>query len=117
MANILLVDDDPDVLVTLRAILEEAGHIVQPAATNVAAHDIIGRGGLHLIVADAVLRGGNGDDLANSASDLGVPILLISGEPARLERLRRGRIRFLAKPFRADALITAVSDLLAGRRI
>ncbi len=115
MANILVVDDDADVLLTLSTLLEEEGHSVQRAATNLAAHEIIRRGELHLIISDAILRGGNGDDLANSAGGLGVPILLISGDPARLERLERGTMRFLAKPFRAEVLIAAVNGLLGGQ--
>jgi DNA-binding response OmpR family regulator len=112
MASILVVEDDTDVLASLRRILEQRKHVVQTATTNQRAHEIIRHGGLDLIISDAVLRGGNGESIAKSADSLGVPILLISGNPDKIQLLQNGPVPFLRKPFRPRALITMVNRLL-----
>ncbi len=115
MAKILVVEDDADVLVVLRAMLEQAGHVIETGETNQQATAIIEQGGFDLVISDVALRGGNGESIAKSADTLGVPILLISGEPKRLETLRGGTIPFLQKPFRVDELIATVDRLLDAR--
>ena len=112
MASILVVEDDAEVLAVLKRILEQRKHVVQTATTNQDAHEIIKNGGLDLIISDAVLRGGNGESIAKSADGLGVPILLISGNPEKIQNLQDGPVPFLRKPFRPRMLITAVNRLL-----
>jgi DNA-binding response OmpR family regulator len=112
MAHLLIVEDDPDVLFTLRTILEEEAHVVQTASTNQHAQEIIRRGGLDLIISDAVLRGDNGDSIVDSAHSLGVPILLISGDVEKIDRLRQTSIACLQKPFTSRTLITTINRLL-----
>ena len=114
MAHLLIIEDDPDVLLTLRTLLEEEAHVVQTASTNLRAQEIIRQGGLDLIISDAVLRGDNGDNIVNSAHSLGVPILLISGDAEKIDRLRQTSIAFLQKPFTARTLIATVNRLLLG---
>jgi two-component system, cell cycle response regulator len=112
MASILVVEDDTELLATLRVVLQQQKHVVQTATTNQRAHEIIAQGGLDLIISDAVLRGGNGENIATSADSLGVPILLISGDLDKIERLKDGPVPFLQKPFRPRALMTVVRRLL-----
>ena len=112
MANVLLVEDETEVLSSLRQVLVGAGHVVQTATTNKRAHEIIAQGGLDLIIADAVLRGDNGENIASAAGQLGVPILLISGDIERIARLKGGTVPFLQKPFRPHALLRAIEQLL-----
>ncbi len=116
MANLLIVDDDPDVLDTIRALLEEHGHAVRVAGTNRRAHQIIQEGGLDLIVSDAILQGGNGENIVLSASSFGVPIVMVSGDGAKIEQFQRSAIPCLQKPFRPGALIGIVTRVLAGDR-
>ena len=114
MATLLVVEDDPDVLSLLRTVLEEADHVVRTASTRRRAHEIIGEGGLDLIISDAVLRGGNGDDVAVSATVVGVPILLISGDSEKIRQLEERSVPCLQKPFRASAVVAMVIQLLGG---
>jgi DNA-binding response OmpR family regulator len=71
------------------------------------------KGGIDLIVADSVLRGGNGDDVAKAATKRQLPVIMMSGEPDRISRLSGGPLPFLAKPFRASALVLLVTQILA----
>lgn len=116
LANLLVVDDDPDVLDTLRVVLVEHGHAVQIASTNRRAHQIIQEGGLDLIVSDAILQGGNGENIVLSASSFGVPVLMVSGDGAKIEQFRRSAIPCLQKPFRPGALVGMIDRLLGGDR-
>jgi len=110
--HILLVEDDNDLLGILVQVLEEEGYRVSAASRRVEARALLRRGGVDLIVADSVLRGGNGNDIAKAATRRGVPIIMISGEPERIAELRSGRVPFLQKPFRAAALVELVARLL-----
>jgi DNA-binding response OmpR family regulator len=110
--HILLVEDDVDLLNVLTQVLEQQGYRVSTATRRTQARSLLRKGGIDLIVADSVLRGGNGDDVAKSASRRGLPIIMMSGEPDRIARLTGGPLPFLQKPFRATALVRLVRQLL-----
>jgi DNA-binding response OmpR family regulator len=110
--HILLVEDDADLLSVLVQVLEQEGYRVSAAATRAEARAILAQGGINLIVADSVLRGGNGDDVARAATRQGLPVIMISGEPERIARLSGGSDPFLQKPFHAAELIALVKRVL-----
>ena len=110
--HILLVEDDPDLLALLTEVLEDAGYRVSGATQRQAARAALRKGDVDLLIADSVLRGGNGDDVAKAAGRRGLPVIMMSGEPDRIARLTGGPIPFLQKPFRAAALLRLVRGLL-----
>ena len=110
--HILLVEDDPDLLSLLTEVLEDEGFRVTAASRRDQARRALRKADVDLPVADSVLRGGNGDDVAKSASRHGLPIIMMSGEPDRIARLTGGPMPFLQKPFRATALVRLVRQLL-----
>ena len=111
--QILLVEDDPDLVVVLAQVLEREGYRVSAASRRAEALAVLREGDVDLIVADSVLRGGNGDDVAKAAGRREVPVIMISGEPERIARLRGGPVPFIEKPFRAAELVQLVARLLA----
>ena len=111
--HILIVEDDGELALVLVQVLEQEGYRVTAASRRVEALAVLRQGGVDLIVADSVLRGGNGDDIAKAAGQSEVPVIMISGEPERIARLRGGAIPFIEKPFRAAALVQLVARLLA----
>jgi DNA-binding response OmpR family regulator len=110
--HILLVEDDADLLSLLTEVLEDEGYRVTAASRRDQARRALRKSDVDLLVADSVLRGGNGDDVAKSASRRGLPIIMMSGEPDRIARLTGGPLPFLQKPFRATALVRLVRQLL-----
>jgi DNA-binding response OmpR family regulator len=112
--HILLVEDDVDLLNVLTQVLEQQGYRVSTATRRTQARSLLRKGGIDLIVADSVLRGGNGDDVAKAATKRQLPVIMMSGEPDRISRLGGGPLPFLAKPFRASALVQLVGQILAG---
>src|SRR5438067_13882376 len=110
--HILLVEDDPDLLLLLTEVLEDEGYRVSGASRRQQARAALRKGDVDLLIADSVLRGGNGDDVAKAAGRRGLPIILLSGEPERIARLSGGPLPFLQKPFRAAVLLRLVRQLL-----
>ena len=110
--HILLVEDDPDLLSLLTEVLEDEGYRVSGASRRQQARAALRKGDVDLLIADSVLRGGNGDDVAKAAGRRGLPIIMMSGEPERIARLSGGPLPFLPKPFRAVALLRLIRQLL-----
>jgi CheY-like chemotaxis protein len=68
MAVVMVVDDEPDVLNTLGAILARAGHNTLKAPSGVAALDLLDQSGeLDLLLTDVLMPGLNGFNLARMA--------------------------------------------------
>ena len=111
--HILIVEDDTDLVIVLVQVLEHEGYRVSAASRRVEALAVLGRDEVDLIVADSVLRGGNGDDIAKTAGQRAVPVIMISGEPERIARLQGGSVPFIEKPFCAAELVQLVAQLLA----
>src|SRR5438552_15036702 len=103
--HILLVEDDPDLLSLLTEVLEDAGYRVTAASHRDQARRALRKSDVDLLVADSVLRGGNGDDVAKSASRRGLPTIMMSGAPDRIARLTGGPLTILLQPLRAIALV------------
>jgi DNA-binding response OmpR family regulator len=116
--RILVIDDAPDLALTLRVLLERAGHEVVTAAD--------GRHGLRsfyemrpdLVLLDIGMPGLDGWETLDRLRDLSdVPVLVVSGmspTPEDLARLRPGRDGFYAKPVYGPELVGRVSELLAA---
>jgi CheY-like chemotaxis protein len=111
--RILIVENDLDVLSVIALTLRDAGYRVRTAQSRSRALAILRRVNVDLIVADSALNGGNGEAVAAGADIRGIPAILVSGDPARISRLRDGPIPFLAKPFFPSALLDLVKQLVA----
>ena len=119
----LLVEDDPDVRSTTERILRELGLTVVVAANA----DEIPRalkdapGPLQIVVSDVVMPGKNGLVVVEAlrASHPGLAAVLISGYSEEDVAIVAGHphTRFVAKPFTAAALTTAVSELLTDHSV
>lgn len=111
---VLIVEDDPDVRIVLIGVLEQSGYRVTGANERTAGAEIMRALHPDLVIADVRLRGGNGDDLANLAASMKIPILLISGEPEAIKSHKDDQ-HFLQKPFRLADLEAAVEKAVAKR--
>jgi two-component system nitrogen regulation response regulator NtrX len=109
---ILVVEDDRDVRVLIGQFLEEKGYRLASANERSVGAEIMRATRPVLLIADVRLRGGNGDDLAKLAHAMGIPVLLISGEPVAIRDHRGRNIPFLHKPFRLAELERQVEALI-----
>ena len=115
-ANIVLVDDQPDVLMVLGAVLEANGFVVTRHESGEAAlADLERRGGVDLLISDVAMPGLDGIALARRVRRAGSepPILLITGYPdaAALADPPEG-VTVLAKPFRKEDLLRRIAEIL-----
>src|SRR5437660_11013782 len=90
--HILLVEDDPDLLSILTEVLEDEGYRVTAASRRDQARRALRKADVDPLVADSVLRGSNGDDVAKSPSRHGLPIIIMSGKPDPIARFSGGTL-------------------------
>jgi two-component system response regulator PilR (NtrC family) len=112
MARILLVEDDPNVLMLLEHVLRGADHDVDLAATVRQARAYLGKRLYDLVVADGKLPDGTGMAIGDAASAAGIETLIITGYALRLPREELMRFDYLLKPLRPIELLNAIERKL-----
>lgn len=112
MTRVLVVNDDPDLVLMCQIVLESAKFQVETTVEAREVDRIVERFAPHVIVLDWVLDGLTGGDVLARLDERGPPrppVLVISALD-RVSALSRvlGAEGFLRKPFTADELIDAV---------
>jgi DNA-binding response OmpR family regulator len=105
---VLIVEDERDVRMLFVTAVKQLGYRVAGVSKSTAGAELMRVLRPDLVIADVPLRDGNGDDLAELACTLNIPILLVSGEPTAIRDHQRGDIPFLQKPFHTSELKVAV---------
>ena len=120
MARILLAEDDPSLRQFLARGLEKAGHEVAAVSDGVSAMDAMTADDYDLLIADIVMPGMDGVELARRAS-LELPdlrVMFITGFAAVALKMRyRSPIKdakVLSKPFHLRDLVQQVDHILAA---
>ena len=113
MSRILVVEDQPDVLEILAEGLRDAGYEVLCASTAARAREILLSETVDLLLSDWILGSESGRSLGDRASQLGIPSILTTGDPARLAAATEATFPLLAKPFRLAELQELVARTLA----
>ncbi len=117
MARVLVVDDEPDILLLHRLNLEAAGHEVLLAADGMTALERIAADAPGAVVLDVMMPVLDGWGVLERLASMPdpPPVLVVSAKSARVDIARAvssGAADYLGKPFNPDALIVAVSRLL-----
>jgi DNA-binding response OmpR family regulator len=119
---ILVVDDDPAILDSLRFLFEDEGYRVQTSEKGEYAESLRDEnGGLpDLIVLDVLLSGKDGRTICRKLKSQNVtrhiPIVMISAYPdAEHSSKEVGADAFVAKPFAIDQVLAIVEALLNSR--
>ena len=130
MARILIVDDEEDVRIALKKVLERAGYEVSVAATGNEGLELMKRHGADLVITDVIMPGVDGIATARQIREKyrDTRIIVISGggrtspqpyEPDAISTRSylasastAGADQTLTKPFDRDELLRVVHDLL-----
>lgn len=118
--RVLVVDDEPVVLNSMRKTLSRKGFSVDEAFSCSEAMDRIRDGKHHLVLLDMKMSDGNGLDLLPKIRALrpGLPVVIVTGYASidtALEAIRRGASDYMAKPFTPDELCALTSRVLEAR--
>ena len=116
--KILIVDDEPDIVVALAAMLQDAGYLVSTPRDDEQLESVLAREQPQLILLDMLLSDRDGREivrqLKGQTATRDVPILMLSAYPAAArEALAAGADDFLAKPFDLDELLQKVTAHIA----
>jgi DNA-binding response OmpR family regulator len=120
MARMLVIDDEPDVLLLCRVNLEHAGHEVLEANDGELGLEMVRSERPDLIVLDLMLPKVDGLTilaLLGAGKDTrGIPVVVLTAKAQREDQLRcwrAGASAFIAKPFAPDDLATTVGSVLS----
>lgn len=115
--RILLVDDDPLVLASTAAMLDDLGYdVVEVESAERALEELRAGKTVDALVTDQMMPGMTGMELATEVGRLrpALPILLSSGY-AELSEVESTRLPRLSKPFTQSTLAQALVNLLGQR--
>ena len=117
MARILIIDDNPDMRVVLRAMLETEDHEIVEADNGAAGVDLYVQNPTDLVITDIMMPGQDGIEtlLSLKADYPDIRIIVISGEEqAFLSTVKEfGARAVLPKPFRVNELLNTVREALS----
>ena len=121
MPNVLLVDDEPSIRLTMGEFLKRAGYSVFTAADYDSAAGYKAED-LDVAVIDINLPGRSGIQLLQelSGAQTYLPIIMITGEPNMSvipEIIRAGAYDFIAKPITKDVLLNVVGRAAEKKRL
>ena len=121
MPNVLLVDDEPSLRLTMGEFLKRTGYTVLAAADYESAvmHQAQN---IDVAVIDINLPGKNGIELLKQlcSADIYIPVIMITGEPNLAvipEIVRAGAYDFISKPIIKDVLLNAVARAAEKKRL
>lgn len=115
LCNILIIDDDPLVLMNYSDILEDAGYTPTPVSNSIQAWNTLKDRDFELIICDHDLGDGKGIDLVKKliGSGRNIPVLYLSGAlPQVLEEIAKVPCvkKVLAKPVSRELLLENIKE-------
>lgn len=122
VARILVADDEKEILVSCRKILERAGFEVTTASDGAQALELLKARGYDLFFVDLKMPGRSGMEILDLARALDPALMIImftayATLETAVEAVKRGAFDYLAKPFTADQLRLAAERALRHKQL
>ena len=116
-ASILVIDDDPDIGIMIKMMLEYKGYSVSVAVRADEAEEMIEDETFDLLIMDMLLSGTNGIDLCSDLKKNGttahLPVIMISAHPNAKEIcMQAGADEFISKPFDMQEILSKIQQLV-----
>ncbi|HZQ27827.1 MAG TPA: response regulator [Acidimicrobiales bacterium] len=122
MAEVLIVDDDPDIRGILVFTMEDAGFDVREAGNGAEALEELEKRAPDCMVLDVMMPGIDGFGVLRSKRQLGVAsetrVLMLTAKTSERDFVRGwelGADDYLTKPFDPDDLVERVRELLRAK--
>ena len=107
MANVLLVDDEPDFVAAAKEMLQLHGHTVESAERLESARRLLGGAAPDVLLLDLMLPDGNGLELLEELRESPVKrVVFITGHPgikSLIKNLSGPSVSYLTKPIGSTA--------------
>jgi twitching motility two-component system response regulator PilH len=123
MARILIVDDSPTQIFTLRKIVEKMGHTVTTANSGEEGVQAALKDHPDLILMDVVMPGMGGfkatRQITHTAETQTIPVILVTTKNQQTDEvwgLRQGAKAYLTKPVVEAELQNAINSFLGGKK-
>jgi twitching motility two-component system response regulator PilH len=121
MSKVLIVDDSPAQIFTLKNLVEEWGHEALIAENGDQAFELASQEKPDVILMDIIMPGMSGFQttrkLSKDPATQGIPVIFVSnkdGESDRVWGMRQGAIGYVTKPVNPELLFTAISNAVAA---
>ena len=120
-ARVLVVEDDEAMRVMLDEELREAGYDVVTAAGGEEALELISTWSVDVVVTDQMMPGMKGRELLSEIQSRNprLPVVITTAFgtiESAVDAIKAGAFHYVAKPFRVEQLLAAVSSALRERR-
>ncbi len=119
MAKVLVVDDEPNIVLSIEFLMQQAGFDVVTAEDGESALESVAETPPDLILLDISLPGISGFDvleqLRNDPRHARLPIIMLTAHGREVEKekgLALGADDYVTKPFSTQALVEKVKSLL-----
>jgi len=119
---ILVLDDDPDICIMIKMVLDYYGYDAMDAENEETARKIISSNHVDLLIMDMLLSGVDGTDICRQLKQdketSSIPILMFSAHPTAKETcLAAGADDFISKPFEMNDMMDKISFFLERKKI
>ena len=120
--SILVVDDEPNIVLSLEFLMSQLGHEVRIANDGEAALKAVTESAPHLILLDVMMPKRDGYSICrairNNAEWEDIKIILLTAKGREEERekgLALGADDYITKPFSTRKVVEKVQNLLGGK--
>ena len=113
MSKVLIVDDEPRILLLLQSLLKSNGYEVETANEGAAAIAAVNRGGIDITVTDLRMAPMDGMQLFHELKKLrpAMPVILLTAYASvetAIEAMKEGMFDYLTKPFKVDDILACL---------
>src|SRR5688572_25082751 len=121
-ASLLVIDDEPNILKTVRTALDIAGYAVEVAGSGAIGLDKLAEHDIDLVLLDVMMPGASGLEILPKIRERHpeVAVVMMSGNATietAVQATRLGARDFIEKPLSSDKLLITVENILELSRL